>query len=378
MNPSKLVSSLVRAALLAVVTVFLFFPDQLQVSFEYAYSSMNDNVYVWLAKAGVLLLWLLEVLRLYYYGVVKNEKAPRWVGNVLTVGMLVAILGVLLEIAFMTVAQSHEGNTTLASRIWFERYWWPVNAEGYRDKAHVPGRKNVLLLGDSFAAGHGLKRVEERFGDILAARLGADYAVHNLGVSGSDTRDEYRRLEKCTIKPDILILEYFPNDIEKAAAERGVVPQGFRPFSDVPGPLRTLFARSYFLNFVYFQFPHGDFTPYQAYARRVYTDTTIMNIHLRDLKRVVDYSRRHNARMYVVLFPFSHNFELTKSYTRPVKAFFRAHQVPVLRVSDHIGDIAPKDRIVGKNDAHASAAVNQRVGEALYGLVAGEPQLAQE
>ncbi|WP_266368046.1 SGNH/GDSL hydrolase family protein [Tellurirhabdus rosea] len=380
MNLSKLVSSLFRLLLLGVLTAFLFFPDQLKISFMYPYSGIIDNVYIRLAKGCLLLLWMIEGLRIYYYGIVKNEKAPRWLGNALTLGVLLLILGVVLEIAFMFVAQSHEGNTTLASKVWFERYWWPVNAKGYRDEEHTDSlnKQKVLLVGDSFAAGHGLKRVEERFGNILAEKLGANYEVYNLGVSGSDTRDEYQRLEKYSVKPDILILEYFPNDIEKAASEKGVVPQGFQPFSDLPGPFRTLFARSYFLNYVYYQLPHGDFAPYQEYAKRVYTDTTILNTHLRDLKQFVDYSRRHNAKMYVVLFPFSHNFELTKAYTRPVEAFFREQQIPVLQVSEHIGDIEPKDRIVGRNDAHASPVVNQRVGLALHKMMAGDGQLAKE
>ena len=54
----------------------------------------------------------------------------------------------------------------------------------------------MLIVGDSFTSGHGLKSADERYGNILADKIGKEYVTYNLGISGSDTRDEYARLEK--------------------------------------------------------------------------------------------------------------------------------------------------------------------------------------
>ncbi|RYF52053.1 MAG: SGNH/GDSL hydrolase family protein, partial [Cytophagaceae bacterium] len=40
-------------------------------------------------------------------------------------------------------------------------------------------------------------------------------------------------------------------------------------------------------------------------------------------------------------------------------------------------DIEPKDRVVGRNDGHASSIVNQRVGDALFKLVQSNPGTGQ-
>ncbi|GAB3340320.1 hypothetical protein GCM10027299_53640 [Larkinella ripae] len=367
---SKVISSLFRLGFLGFLIVFVYFPDRLKITFEYPHYTMFDNAYIRLAKALLLLLVLMEILRIFYYGIIKNTKSPKWLSNTAT--MLVPVLGLLvvLELSFMFVSQSHEGGLTLASHIWFERYWPPVNEAGYRDVEHADttGKKKVLVVGDSYTAGHGLKRVEERYSNILSQKLGnQEYVVYNLGVSGSDTRDEYSRFQKFGIRPDIVVLQYFPNDIEKVAKDNGVVPAAFQPFGDLPGPLRLFFKNSYLLNYIYWQLPHGSgAAPFEDYAKKVYTDPQIINGHLSDLGQFTTYCETNKVPLYVVLFPFSHNLEKTTAYTRPVVDFFRQHNVPVLEVGSLIKDIDPKDRIVGRNDFHASAAVNQRVGEALY------------
>ncbi|MGA0555710.1 SGNH/GDSL hydrolase family protein [Larkinella sp. VNQ87] len=367
---SKVISSLFRLALLGFLIVFVYFPDRLKITFQYPHYTIFDNAYIRVAKAFLLVLVLIEVLRIFYYGIIKNARVPKWLGNAAT--LLVPLLGLLvvLEISFMFVSQSHEGGLTLASHIWFERYWPPVNAAGYRDVEHTDttGKKKILVVGDSYTAGHGLKKVEERYSNVLAQKLGAQtYIVYNLGVSGSDTRDEYDRLQKFGVKPDLMVLQYFPNDIEKVARDFGVFPAVFQPFSDLPGPLRILFKNSYLLNYVYWQLPHGSgVAPFEDYAKKVYTDPKIMNSHLSDLSKFMTYCQVNKIPLYVVLFPFSHNLEKTTTYTRPVVDFFRRNNVPVLEVGTLIKDIDPDDRIVGRNDFHASAIVNQRVGEALF------------
>lgn len=368
---SKLISGGVRLLLLSFIAFLLYYGDQLHVSFDYPYRDFMDNIYVRWAKVCVLLLILIEVVRLYYYGVVKNKAIPKLISNLATLLMPVILLLAVLEIAFMFIAQSQEGGLTLASHIWFERYWPPMTGD-YRDtpKTDTVGKKKVLLVGDSFTAGHGLKLVEERYGNIVANHLGNAYTTYNLGLPGSDTRDEYARLEKFGVKPDILVLQYFPNDIEKVARDHGLVPQAFTPYSDIPGfRLQSLFRRSYLLNFLYWQVPHGTFSSFDDYMLKAYGTPAIINEHLRDLSRFVDYANRHHARLYVVLFPFLFNLDKTATYVKPVVNYFQSQNVPIVEVGKLIGDIDPKDRVVGRNDAHANPLVNQRTGEALFKMI---------
>lgn len=376
---SKLVSSGIRLLFLGFLAFIVFYGDHFKVSFDYPHKGLFDNIYVRLFKCSLFLLISIELLRLYYYGIVKNPKPPKLLGNIATLLLPITLLFVGLEMAFMFVAQSQEGGLTLASHIWFERYWPPM-AGDYRDvpKTDTLGKKKVLIVGDSFTAGHGLKSVDERYGNVLAQKLGdKQYVTYNLGISGSDTRDEYARLLKFGKKPDILVLQYFPNDIEKVTQQHGLVPGSFTPYSDVPRAFQSIFIKSYLFNYLYWQFPHGNFAPFDTYVRTAYSTPAIINDHLNDLNQFVEYARTNNARLYVVLFPFVHDLQKSAGYTKPVVDFFQKNNVPVLEVGKLIGDIDVKDRVVGRNDGHASAIVNQRVGEALFRLIESNPGIAQ-
>lgn len=376
---SKLVSSGIRLLFLGFLAFIVFYGDHFGVSFDYAHKGLFDNIYVRLFKICLFLLIVVELLRLYYYGIVKNPSPSKLVGNIATLFVPIILLFVALEIAFMFIAQSQEGGLTLASHIWFERYWPPMTGD-YRDtpKTDTTGKKKVLVVGDSFTAGHGLKSPNDRFGNVLGEKLGnKQYVTYNLGISGSDTRDEYKRLTKFGVKPDVLILQYFPNDIEKVAHDHGLVPSGFRPYSDVPRAFQSLFIKSYLFNYLYWQFPHGNFAPFDNYARTAYGTPAIINDHLSDLNQFVEYAKANNSRLYVVLFPFVHDIKRSAAYTKPVVDFFQKNNVPVLEVGNLIGDIEVKDRVVGRNDGHASPIVNERVGEALFKLIQTNPGLAQ-
>ena len=93
-----------------------------------------------------------------------------------------------------------------------------TNADGLRDRDHsvarVPGRRRLLVLGDSFAWGFGVER-EQMFSKVIEARH-PDWEVINAGVSGYGTDQEYLYLKErgARYRPDVVLLLSVPNDIE--------------------------------------------------------------------------------------------------------------------------------------------------------------------
>lgn len=83
--------------------------------------------------------------------------------------------------------------------------------------------KSVIILGDSLAAGLGVKR-EQAFPSLIQKKIDAgnlDYRVFNAGFSGDTTAGGLRRLAwVLKRKPDVFILELGGND-----GLRGVVPE---------------------------------------------------------------------------------------------------------------------------------------------------------
>ncbi len=45
-----------------------------------------------------------------------------------------------------------------------------------------------------------------------------------------------KRLKEFPVKPDVIILQYFPNDIEKVGREKGLSLSGTAPYADLKGP----------------------------------------------------------------------------------------------------------------------------------------------
>lgn len=93
-----------------------------------------------------------------------------------------------------------------------------INGQGFRDTKEytiekTPGKKRVLVLGDSFMFGE-----EQNDGALyptyLQDLLGSKYEVYNFGVSGYGTDQEYILLEKnIAYKPDMVIVGFFQNDV---------------------------------------------------------------------------------------------------------------------------------------------------------------------
>ena len=356
---SKIGSSLFRLVFLTVIFVFLFYPDKFQITFQCPGYPQSDSFYVRLTKVAFWLLLVVETLRMFYYGVVKSN-AKGWVSHVFTAIVPLVVTLIFLEIIFMYIPQSHEGVASKASQIWWEKYWQPVNLLGYRDRevAQEPGKMNMLFVGDSFTAGHGLETVDERFSDIIGKKLGDKYSIYNLGVSGADTRDEAHRLRGFSLKPNVIVLQYFPNDIEKVGREMGLLLSGANPYSDINGVTGSLVKRFYLPNFIYWQLPHTSFGTFEKFVQTAYTDTTVLNAHLKDMSKMMAYKDSTGAKMYAVIIPFLFQTEKSAGYTKPVENYLRKHGVTVVTLTSEINAIPKKELVVGKNDGHASAKLN--------------------
>jgi len=88
------------------------------------------------------------------------------------------------------------------------------------------GRYRVAVIGDSFVWGHGIDE-EDRFTELLAARLGPAYEVLNFGVAGFGTDQYLLQIERDVLpmQPDLLLVVFFVNDLEDIMAatnHRGV------------------------------------------------------------------------------------------------------------------------------------------------------------
>lgn len=332
----------------------------------------HETFFVGLYPARLLVLALAALALFAAFAVRVGWPGHRLLGRRFeVVAFTIALVLVLLEAAFMFVGQTHNVGYTLATRIWWDRHWGPENSLGYRDVEPVraPDKKLVFLVGDSFTAGAGLARRADRYGDVLAARR-PDLQVMNLGHCGDDTVVEFEHLQAHPLRPDVVVLQYYPNDIDGAAVRCGHEPPTPHPYEDIPSvKLRYLVRASFLANFVYWQFPHGDGASYEQFLARMLADERVAAQHHQDLARFCAWAQERHVPLVVVLFPALEDLEWSRKATAGVKQVFAEHGVPVLDVAERIGDLGLDERRVNHHDGHASALVHRRVGEALAELL---------
>jgi hypothetical protein len=94
-----------------------------------------------------------------------------------------------------------------------------VNDAGFRGRAFTetkpPGIYRIAVVGDSFTYGNGIRQ-EDRFSDLLQARLPSHIEVLNFGQPGANT-PEHRHLVEALlprIHPDFVLLQWYINDVE--------------------------------------------------------------------------------------------------------------------------------------------------------------------
>ncbi|MDX2162622.1 MAG: SGNH/GDSL hydrolase family protein [bacterium] len=286
----------------------------------------------------------------------------------------IVLFGLAGEAYFRFAFAQSENVFTLANQNWLDRYWH-TNALGYRDRDWQPadwqGKTTILLTGDSFTAGWGIENPADRFGDVLAVHLGADYAVFNLGVYGTNTPEQRGMLENHPVQdPDIVIMQYFLNDINYAMLSLGLLPQA--------APTPDWARESYLANFLYTRVLGRWIDP--AYNRdwwednyAAYDNALIWDVHRAELDAYIDAVQARDARLIVVLFPNMLDPVRSIPYVdRVAQVFEQRGYTEMLKLFDEAAAWSPQDRMVSSRDTHPSAAFHRAVGDRLYEQFFGE------
>ena len=186
------------------------------------------------------------------------------------------------------------------------------------------------------------------------------------GLERGHTGEEYRRLVTHPLKPDVVILVYYLNDIEGAATAAGRRVPHFHPYGNVPERVARIIRRSYLLDFVYWQLPQQDLAGFEGMLESMYQDPAILALHLADLQRIIGYCRSEGIDLVVVAFPHLARPAETAPLLRPIVDSLRAAHVPVIEIAPLIVGRDPRLFYINRNDAHP----NERMNELLTAAVA--------
>jgi hypothetical protein len=354
-----------------VLNSLLFLPD------GYFYGML-----AWLAAVVVAVLVLVKLRRRV------SVARRKWIHAGLSLWMvLVGLTGV--ELYFALVYDTTDSfSMTNVSKKWFamhvEPHERPLRLGGglgilYRDDHDLPGSRaggdheHVVVVGDSFAFGHGVKRIGDRFSNLLAGSLEAGhpgrYSVTNLSNAGVDLHWVEKLLEEvfaAKLPVDRVVYVVCLNDIETFH------PRHKTYYVDLQqhAPRFFLWKHTYFFNLMYFrlrQFTVSDFRDYYQFVREYYDGEPWQDMQ-RKLDQVNGLCRAHGAKLDVVVFPFLHNlgpdYPFRDVHVRWSEWGSRSG-VDVLDLLETLESHASEGLTVNRYDAHPNERAHRLAAEAL-------------
>ena len=271
----------------------------------------------------------------------------------------------MFEIFAYSFVQSDGFGFTLAGRRWSDKYWNPINSYGYRDYEPEWRDKIAFVVGDSFVAGHGIKKIDNRFSNILANKLGNIWTVTTLAQVGWNTKDYFDALTKHNRKPDTIIISYFINDIENATSRCIKMPSLRNNPSNFIAPLVKY---TYLGNWAYWRIYRGDLgaTTYWSHLKRLYDNDDVWNVHLLELDALVNYAKKIDAKIGFIVWPNLLDVRGSKDITNKVSNYLNSKGVMVFDLTKHYKNRDSNDLTANSMDAHPNEAVNAEVSQLLY------------
>lgn len=354
-------SLLIVILLISIIILPIFYPTGIVIYF----------------RLFLLFLILVESLKLFKI-VIIDKKINKIMSNAATVLFSLFVIFIFLETIFMFIPRSHSADYTLASKLWYAKYWKPINSSGFRDDEPNNNHPVILFVGDSFTAGHGLNSVDDRFSNIVKKDLNKKeklFTIINMGRPNLDSRGEYDAMMNFLylnrIKPKKIVLQYCGNDIEGTATNKGLIFEGIRPPADMNAFMLIMGSGSYFLNYLYFLAPREHLgRSYINYLTNAYKNDKVLSSHKNDLMLFVDYAGRNSIQLIAVIFPFLTDIEMSDSlYVNNIVQFFKSNNITAINVSELAKTMPVDERIVNKNDTHASKKLNRIIAEEILKIM---------
>lgn len=323
---------------------------------------------MWLLFAATIVLTYITITRKLTQG---NFRYRELLANLmLSLAMTLGLLLILDAGLKLFYAQPDAFTVTLSNQNWQKRYWHPINSLGYRDYEWTPDdardRTTILIIGDSFAAGNGIERIEDRYSSILNNLLGESYIVAVAAQPGWATPAEFRALQEYPIEPDIVILSYFVNDIEVAMI------QAEGP-SALPYPLPGLYSpvsRSHLLNFIYYRIRRSTSLnldeDYVTTLIRMYQNEEAWHLHTLELQDIIGWTQARQIPLMVLIFPHPADVQNTRPAADQVAEFFAMQDITVVNLSDTFENRPPSELMVSAFDWHTNEAAQVEIAQLLH------------
>lgn len=299
----------------------------------------------------------------------------RWGLRVVLVTVTLGISAVAAEIATRWLLR--DVTTTADNGGYFSRRWHResravLNAAGFRGRPFAPDKPagvfRVAVIGDSFTYGNGI-RAEDRFTEVMQARLPEHIEVLNFGRAGDNTPQHLEQVHTLVpaIAPDFLLLQWYVNDVEdddwrQRPRMRPLVPMmAWHDWLSMHSALYSVAT----VRWGEMQVGLGMTLSYQAYLHKQFRDPGSRESRAdRDLLiRTIAHVQHHRVPIAMVLFPdtsgdLGEGYEFGYLHDR-VLAICAEQRITCLDLRKDFAAVKDRQRLwANRLDHHPSALAN--------------------
>lgn len=278
---------------------------------------------------------------------------------------------------------------------WIQRHV-RINAYSFRNdhffKEKDPKELRLAVVGDSYSYGYGIENEADRYSNLLESKLnqtcqasGGTAKVYNMARPGMNTKEEAEtiRLFAREHHVDEVIVGYTLDDARSNRTPLHTDVCYNRIFQYKNHPLLRLlidksFAIEYWYVRLYGKLFARDYTN-QCWGnsqQTLYQDPEIWLRHIKDLKSLIDLTRKDNIGLVVIIFPeiqeLGENYQGTFIHERIIK-FFTENKIPTIDLLPVYLKYKPQELMANKHDFHANELGHRLAFEALYETIKDKP-----
>ena len=339
------------------------------------------NIKVFLITAGFIVLslfFLFKYRKNHILSFISRKKVL--LQNLTLLFLTIFIVIIILELSIRVILSKEVKYNFPPGLEEFSRKYIFLNKEGYRDIERTYNKdKNtirIVVLGDSFTFGSGIKNVNDRYSKKLEKILNnkskkIDYEVLNFGKPGVDTEFEIKILKNEALRydPDIIIVGYVLNDFrdkDAIKAKKGLNTYFF---------WLDIYLRRY--SYLYHFTNKGFNIAFEATGfRKSYYQTIIdafnsennkefNKLYFKELKEL---SQNNNATLIIVVFPFIYKLD-DYPFAMPHGFIAQAgdeYGITVLDLLPYFKNLDEKKLIANRYDNHPNELGHQIAADAIY------------
>ena len=326
---------------------------------------------------------LITTVILYVY--LHLKKRPVLIINLFLSFDIILFLLIVTELVFyFSFRDSSIGAADSPSGITFYPKYYTTNSFGFRDREFSLDKpantKRILVLGDSFTFGMGLKDGKTAYPKVLERLLNQSstqekYDVINAGKKGYNTSQELYLLKKdgLVLSPDMVLLGYYLNDTEPSDLKISVLGKEPGFFKNIDKFLCQRFFSWYIIrtkklpNFKKLNKDYNDYI----------TSESVLRQHEKSFAEMVQLLENKQIPLFVVIIPpccyQTGNNGFTEKSLAHIRKLSNKYNLPTLDLSPVMDDLSQKhpckNLVAGKYDSHPSELVHEVYAQHIHSFL---------